>query len=236
MNKRNSLFLAFVFLLLFACSKYPKDVLNPNDMVDVLYDIQIAQSLQKNGLGSFESNADKDALINYVLDKHGVTEAELDSSLVWYSDNPDLYVKVHDKVIGRLTEKRDEYDKIARVTDRSKRSNMPVIPFFYLTRVDPVFRFSLDSAKVEEMGGDVVFSLKALGVNPDIKVYGDVAFEFTDTILYVTKTMKNNISYTFKKPSYPLGLKRVSGYIKSDIPDFDSNILLYDMKIVENNE
>lgn len=236
MNKRNSIILAFVFLLLFACSKYPKGVLDSEDMVDLLYDIQIAQAVYKNNPSPFSNPSDKDALINDVLKRRGITQAELDSSLVWYSDNPELYVKVHDKVVTRLTEKRDGYDKIIRQTElSSRRSDLPVPRYFYLTDTDPLFRFSLDSTQVEKIGSDLYFTLKTLGAHSDIAMHGQVAFEFPDTTLYVNREMKNNSTYKFERPPHPLGLVRISGYVKSEIKNPQSNILLYEMK-VENKE
>lgn len=236
MNKRNSLLLAFVLFLLLGCGKQPSNVLKPEKMVDVLSDIQVTQAIYGNNPGVYENTSDKDALVNYVLQKHDVTQAELDSSLVWYSDNPDLYVKIHDKVTARLTEKRDEYDKVARMAGRTRHGNdLPVPSYFYLTQSDPIFSFSLDSIQVEKIGTDLYLSLKTLGVNSDVKVYGNLAFEFSDTTLYVNKEMKNNESYKFEKPYHPLGLVRVSGFIKSNINRADANILLYEMRVENKN-
>ena len=37
-----------------------------------------------------------------MLDKHGITQAEFDSSLVWFTDNPQIFNKIYPKVIERL--------------------------------------------------------------------------------------------------------------------------------------
>lgn len=238
MRKKNSIVLAFALILtLAACSKHPKNVLASDDMIDLLYDIQVAQAVYKSAPTSFHDASEKDALINDVLLKHGVSQVELDASLIWYSDNPEQYVKVHDKVITRLTAKRDEYDKIVRQTERqtTRKSDLPVPRYAYLTQNDPLFRFSLDSIQVEKLGSDLYLSLRILGLNSDVKMFGEVAFEFSDTTLFVNKEMKTNSAYKFERPRYPLGLVRVSGFVKSDIKNAAANVLLYEMK-VENKE
>ena len=55
-------------------------------MVDLLCDIQLAQAVY-NSDNQFSSNEKKDGLIEGVLKKHKVTQADLDSSLLWYADN-----------------------------------------------------------------------------------------------------------------------------------------------------
>lgn len=37
-----------------------------------------------------------------VLEKHGVTQAQFDSSLVWYTAHPQLFDKIYPKVIDKL--------------------------------------------------------------------------------------------------------------------------------------
>jgi hypothetical protein len=54
-----------------------------------------------------------------VLDKHGITQAEFDSSLVWFTDNPQIFNKIYPKVIERL-EADVEVEKQKREAKREK--------------------------------------------------------------------------------------------------------------------
>lgn len=50
----------------------------------------------------------KSPYYSYILKKHGVTQAEFDSSLTWYSKNPKKFDKVYDKVLVQLTKFQKE--------------------------------------------------------------------------------------------------------------------------------
>lgn len=77
---------AFLILLLFlsACGKkVPDDVIQPQAMEDLLYDYHLANIMRLDL--PYEKNYQKDAYMTYVYKKHGVTEAQFDSSMVWYT-------------------------------------------------------------------------------------------------------------------------------------------------------
>ena len=44
-----------------------------------------------------------------VLEEHGVTQAQFDSSLVWYTDHPQLFDKIYPKVIAQLEREKGEF-------------------------------------------------------------------------------------------------------------------------------
>lgn len=53
-----------------------------------------------------------EALAKYyqtVLDKHGVTQAQFDSSLVWYTDHPQRFDKIYPRVVASLEQERDQW-------------------------------------------------------------------------------------------------------------------------------
>ncbi len=59
----------------------------------------------------------------YTLEKHGVTQSQFDSSLVWYTDNPKRFNKIYPPVIKRLQE---EYDSFAWLdTKKNKKRVKP---------------------------------------------------------------------------------------------------------------
>ena len=63
--------------------KIPSDVIQPEVMEPLLYDYHLATTLSSDLV--YTENYKKDAYLNYVFQKHHVTEAEFDSSMVWYS-------------------------------------------------------------------------------------------------------------------------------------------------------
>lgn len=44
----------------------------------------------------------------HLLEKHGVTEAEFDSALCWYSKNSDIFTEVHELVTQKLKEEKEQ--------------------------------------------------------------------------------------------------------------------------------
>jgi len=92
----------------------PRDVLSNSKMREVLYDLhRVDGALQTAG---YVHGHDKEQAAYYqsVLDKHGVTQAQFDSSLVWFTDNPQIFNKIYPKVIDRL---QADYDHEAALRD-----------------------------------------------------------------------------------------------------------------------
>lgn len=65
--------------------KIPEEIIQPDAMEDLLYDYHLASTVA-NDLPYAESYK-KNAYLDYVFQKHHVTKAEFDSSMVWYTRN-----------------------------------------------------------------------------------------------------------------------------------------------------
>lgn len=99
--------LALIMLLLIACDDRPKDVLSRGKMEDVLYDYHIMQGIIDE-LPSEEREDKAQDYINAVFEKHGITEAQFDSSIVYYNRHAkDLY-KIYTNLKKRYTTINDE--------------------------------------------------------------------------------------------------------------------------------
>ena len=104
---RRSLTYLLVLMLVVACKPtVPSEYIQPNDMEDILYDyhLALAMSRQKN---SHESDFNRSLYFQSVLKKHGVTEAEFDSSLVYYYSHvyrlKDIYSEVNQRLSDEAT-------------------------------------------------------------------------------------------------------------------------------------
>ena len=81
-NKLWIFVLSACFLL--GCGKQiPGDILQPEQMEDVLYDYHLSVSMTNNL--TIDEFYKKKAFQDYVFKKHHITEAEFDSSMVWYT-------------------------------------------------------------------------------------------------------------------------------------------------------
>lgn len=98
---RNSLLLVAVLSLLSACAEKSKgDVIPPDKLEDVLYDYHLAQVMISDLPSS--QRYKKDLYFDYVYDKHGVTEAQIDSSLVYYARYPKDLSLIYTNMSSRL--------------------------------------------------------------------------------------------------------------------------------------
>lgn len=93
-----SAILLFVSSVL-SCSNRPDNILSPGKMEEVLYDYHIAQAL-----ASRFSNQESDSVWLYfeaVYKKHDITEADFDSSLIYYNRHPkelkDIYSRIEER-------------------------------------------------------------------------------------------------------------------------------------------
>ena len=80
----------------------PRGVLSNREMRDVLYELHRADGAIQVAGYNYSHDQELAGYYKNVLDKHGITQAEFDSSLVWFTDNPQIFNKIYPKVIERL--------------------------------------------------------------------------------------------------------------------------------------
>ena len=96
-----------VVVALSGCGKKtPAGLISQRDMEALLYDYHIAQVVS-NEAPAYR----RDAYLEYVFRKHGITQAEFDSSMVWYTRHGDQLAEIYANVAKRL-EREEEYMKM----------------------------------------------------------------------------------------------------------------------------
>ena len=98
-----------VALSLLACDKTPGGVLSVDDMADLIVDMQLAEAYIDHHHEDFPTDSAKMVMKQSVFRKHGITQQDYDSSLVWYAHNMEDYTKAYDKAILKLNKR---YEKI----------------------------------------------------------------------------------------------------------------------------
>lgn len=92
--------LALVVLLASCRNRRPSDVLPPEKLEAVLYDYHLVQ-VMVNDMPTNERYK-KDLYFDYIYDKHEVTKADVDSSLVYYARYPkdlsEIYVRLSERI------------------------------------------------------------------------------------------------------------------------------------------
>lgn len=113
MRKLFSILLFGLFLSVVSCGRQPSGVIGNDEMVDLLVDVYTSEALTQDNVGMFDTGEKKEALYNSVLNKHGVTRQQFDTSLYWYGQNAEIFNKINEKVTERLKDKRIEIEASA---------------------------------------------------------------------------------------------------------------------------
>ena len=101
--KHSILLLFFVMLLMVACKpQVPSEYIQPDELEDILYEYHLAEAMAKSEFKMSEYNSTKYFLA--VLEKHQITEAVFDSSLIYYYTHAErlknIYARVQDRLVN----------------------------------------------------------------------------------------------------------------------------------------
>ena len=92
-----------LLLVLASCSNRPKGVLNQEDMANILTDMhKLDGALVERGI-MFSNDSTKMKYYNFVFAKYSISKANFDSSLVWYTKNPQEFNNIYNKVLLNLS-------------------------------------------------------------------------------------------------------------------------------------
>jgi hypothetical protein len=82
-----------------SCSRTPNEVIPEKKMRKILYDMQIAEAMVEIEFEKYKPDEEKRKLYNAVFEKHKISQAKYDSSLIWYGENMDLYIGIYKLVL-----------------------------------------------------------------------------------------------------------------------------------------
>lgn len=102
---KHLLSIAFCLLLLSACDDRPDGVMSKGKMERVLYDYHLAQAIGETSGRHSEKSRD---YIDAVFQKHGITRAEFDSSMVYYNIHNEDLKDIYEDLKERFAAANDE--------------------------------------------------------------------------------------------------------------------------------
>ena len=92
-------------MFLSACKpQVPSQYIQPSEMEDLLYDYYVSQGLSSDMNPASGGEYERQYNINLVLKKYEVTQADFDSSLVYYYNHLEELYKIYENVQKRLSE------------------------------------------------------------------------------------------------------------------------------------
>ena len=212
-----------LFLFMAACSRAPKGIISEKNMQKLLTDMQLADAIINSDPSSFQNDEDKKALYQSVFDKHRVTEAVYDSSLVWYGKNLDVYMQVYNMALTDVKKKIEEIGIIE--PEKILYANEDMVDVWPIGRYHEFYPASLSNSLIFDLmpeeeyshGSIFVFGLRVMGLIAGMQspVEVHLSAEQNDTTIVV----KNNITSdgTHEMILRTLALhrvRRVYGYVR----------------------
>jgi hypothetical protein len=220
-------------------------------MEQLMYDIYVAESMIENDYASFDSPEKKEALINEVFRKHGITPSQWDTSLSWYSDHVDIYLKMNDSVKSRLKREQlriermisQEYSREQELNRRNRsRSYIPPSYIFGLTEDGSGFSFQLSKPEIDQYASaNLDFHFDAIGIpaRPSHDIQSMLILEYKDTTVYRSVSVSSNTHYSLPISKYITNdtLQSASGFVKMRKNQFvPSFIQLYNISLAESSQ
>ena len=102
--------------LLSSCGKeIPDEIIQPSKMEKVLYDYHLTLGMSENS-----KNTEKEARKKYVFQKHGITAADFDSSMVWYTRESQELMSIYENLNKRF---KREYEHVERLLESREEIN-----------------------------------------------------------------------------------------------------------------
>ncbi|MDN0048262.1 DUF4296 domain-containing protein [Bacteroides gallinaceum] len=116
MRTTTGLYVVLALGLLASCGKkIPDDIIQPDAMESLLYDYHLASTMSASL--PYAESYKKDAYLDYVFQKHQVTEAEFDSSMVWYTRHAEELATIYRSLQERLEKEEKQMKEVVAKRD-----------------------------------------------------------------------------------------------------------------------
>ena len=92
-------------------------------MDNVLYDYHIAKAMGEEV--PYNESYKRVLYIESVFKKYVITQADFDSSMVWFARNPEVLTKIYEKVNVRLKAERDGINHLIALRDNKPKESLP---------------------------------------------------------------------------------------------------------------
>lgn len=103
-----SILLGILFLSFTSCKQQGEEILNKEQMAELLVDVHKSEAVIALNYSKFPNDSTKSIIRAAVFKRHNITQAQFDSSLVWYGNHIEDYMEIYDKVIERLNQENEE--------------------------------------------------------------------------------------------------------------------------------
>lgn len=197
-------------------------------MQEVIIDMHLAEALIGADYKAYNNDSAKMVLFNSVFAKHQITQADYDSSLVWYAKNLDIYLQIYDRAKIVVEQQiKDLGDVQAKASPSSNQDSVNIWPRRTSLQLTPkaLFNgvvFDLSPDENYSSGSSFVLGMKVWGLRKGNKFYPEVRISAHqgDTIITTNQVITTDgyKEFTVKSLSTKQ-VKRVYGFIRLDNAD-----------------
>ncbi len=246
-RKRINGFWLLVILFTSVCSckpTVPGEYIQPDELEEILYDYHLSQAMayQRNTDGEYIfGNAPiytRNYLYYAVLKKHGITEAEFDSSLVYYYNRADKLHKIYSHISERMEKEAlglganigaiSQYSQYSADGDTAniwKENNSALLtPAAPYNRLD----FKIECDSTFKKGDSFLFNFMAdfiyQGGTKDAILYIAVKYDNDSISTHFTRISVSGLSQ-LRIPGCSDKIKEIQGFIYLSKGNDDSNTL-----------
>ena len=225
--------LFFLSAFFTACGNRPSHVLSDKKMEAVLFDVYIAQAEIDNNHAAFSDSARKADLLNTVFQKHKINKANFDSSLAWYSDNLEKYIKVNENIRKRYAKMVEDL-RAEQTGNLEEFTEKPGIPYpvnnttFFLRKENlpqNVYTFKADTS-LSEYNGIYDLRFNVLGLPSKIRPAVTFCVQCGDTTIVRRDSIRGNGFFTMSVPAFP-GKQVTRLYGSIYFPETGSDMTLF---------
>lgn len=221
-----------VFLVTFHGCKpqRPKGILSDSKMKDILVDYHLAQGMAENVDENHKVACYK--YVQTVFAKHGVTEAEFDSSLVYYSRYSEKMSEVCKSVVARIETEAERNGIVTeKVSDNlfanlsadgdtadvwAGQRDVTLIP----DNMNHLFRFSQKTDSTYRAGDTFIWHFNTMSVvsNFLMEAYALIQLEYADdSTVHMSKSFSGNGTVDLRLTEYivtdSVPVRRIRGFI-----------------------
>jgi hypothetical protein len=234
MSSRLLLTILPVLLLLPACSRTPSRIIPEGKMEYLLADIHLAEAIMDNNYNAFSDSAGQAQLFQSIFEKHKVTKARFDTSLVWYASHLEIYMEIYRKTSSRLAAMSDTLANRIRFLHEQEAQAKCVWEADSLIVLNPFpsdnrYVFQVDTSMFFSRGDMYALHVFALGVNGENRPKVTFAWKGQDTTLVDRTEIRCNGTNIFYLKAIPgKDTKSLYGSIRLPMDELPPSRLILD--------
>ncbi len=240
-------FLLSAFALLLSCKpQVPRQYIQPDEFEDILYDYHLAEGIANSEDAGGEDAYNALLYRQAVLKKYGITQAEFDSSLVYYMRHADRLHKIYENLASRLSNdamalgaSANDISRYGDLSSKRDTSNlwtgvsssvlMPYAPY-------NVMSFDIEADSSYHKGDRIIFSFSCDFIFRDgvRNATALLAVQFgNDSIASSYIRLSSNTGYSVSvEDNARLGIKMIRGFVYMDKNSFEQREGTYNLNLM----